>query len=444
MEKPPILNNFKEKLKLNNSSPANDEDEDFADGQSDVLEQFNIPLTIDIPENVMTPNEASSVKFAYSQPKGFAIRQVEKFYGDVLTSLKFYVKALEKRDKNIHKLATEVDKYKTDYQNAKFQLEMFQGLGKQALVDDSGNYVSESQISENERILLGKEEEIANLRNSLLLARKDKEIAERDLHAARSAAPLPVPASHAPANDLSNEEREELEAFRESQTALDEWEKQVGEEYENIQSQLEEALASQGGDAALKAQLRKTQETLKEAEDKVHSFQQALVNEESRTATLQEQLITAGETVSASAQEAYTQIAIEADTLREELSAKEKELEEAIETANEIEDARALLEKELEEAKSAQPETVVDQSEIDSLNEHVASLDVHIDTLEKHIVSLGKDLGDKDSLLAEMKELIQEKESFIADLEASGSLRPQVAGYRQLPDGVRPEDLLGE
>lgn len=442
MEKPPILNNFKEKLKLNNSAPVDGDDEDFADGQTDVLEQFNIPLTIDIPENVMTPNEASAVKFAYSQPKGFAPRQVEKFYGDVLNSLKFYVKALERRDKNIHKLATEVDKYKTDYQNTKFQLEMFQGLGKQAVVDDSGNYVSESQITENERVLLGKDEEIANLRNDLLLARKDREIAERDLRASLSAVPAPTP--HTLTGGLSDEEREELEAFREAQVALDEWEKQVEEEYGKLQAQLDAAIASQGGDSAVKTQLQKMQESLREAEGNVQSFQNALVDEETRTANLQEQLRVASESADASAQLAIAQAESEAKILREELSLKEQELNEAIDTANEIEDARVSLEQELADAKNTPVSAGVDQSEIDSLNEHIASLDVHIDTLEKHIVTLGGDLDSKEALLLELQESIQEKESLIADLEATGVLRPQIAGYRQLPPDVRPEDLLGE
>lgn len=470
MEKPPIINNIKEKLKLNQSDTEDFDSEDNG-GENDVLDFYRIPLSIDIPEDVLTPKQASAVRFSYSKPKGFHPTQVEEFYADVVESLQFYVKALEVRDRNVHRLATEVDKYKTDFQNIKFQLEMFQGLGQQAVVKDDGSYATESDLGDLDRQILKKEEEIQKLRNELLLTRKDKEIAEMELAEARSAAPA-LPSLDV-SSGLSNEDREELEAFRQNQQALDEWAAEVTKEYERLENEAELLRASSGGDtsalndaiaerdayiAEIGGSLEQAQKELatvtsqlEEANESVEYLREEVagyvnhVEELGATISSLEKDSGGLEAAAAHAQELLNKIG----ELHSDLEIKEEQLGEAVKSANDIEAERvhleseqARLEAELAELRQnveGQPDT---SGEVESLTAHIKSLDAHIDSLMTHIEALEADSVEKEKLIGELEEAIGERDAKIEELERnSGGV--VIPGFRELPPDVRPEDLLG-
>lgn len=454
MEKPPIINNLKDKLKLGNASPNGDND-DFNDGQTDVLEQFNIPMTIEIPETIMTPNKAGAVKFRYSKPRGFSPSQVEEFYTVVLDSLKFYVRALEKRDKNIHKLATEVDKYKTDFQNTKFQLEMFQGVGKQAVVNDNGGYLSESQIDEHEREIFAKDGEIQNLRNELLMARKDNSLLQRELSEATSAAP-----SIHSGNGLNDAEREELLAFRDAQASLDEWEEAVQSEYANVQEQLAAALAGSPTPGVNQSvvdgyllriqELEETSSHLVQLTEQVKNLEGLVEAKESELAEAidvaneieDERLRLASELENSGSSEEIEGLKSNLAGVEATVAEKEAELAQAIDVANQIEVERARLAKEVEKSSKA---PIVDNSEeIASLNEYIKSLDEHINTLEEKILKLQNESAEKEAFVAELEAALEEKDSLIEELRSRshGQGVVQIEGYRDLPPDIRLEDLL--
>lgn len=503
MEKPPILDNIKEKFL---GSGNGHEDDEFTGGESDVLEQFRIPLSIEVPEDIMTPNDAAGVRFTYSKPKGFSPRQVEEFWNDSVESMKFYVKALEARNKHVHKLATEVDKYMTDCKNLKFQLEVFQGVGKQAVVNENGDYISESELADSERELIAKDEEIQRLKDKLLIANKDKQIAEErlaEIKTTSSAAPIPAPT----ASSISDEELEELQAYRDNQAALDQWEQEVGEEYSRLETELNALRLAAGSDSAsaetisqlsneiaelnsaiegrdatiadLSSRIEGAKQKVQElhykveeetaradaaeqaADDAASTYEVNQQGDAGRLSQMQDSLDKANKKVASLEGEVKTLTAKvstsessarnadgrvktlsgEVDTLKQELATKSEELAEAIDVAHEIEAARAELESELTEAKTAVV-APVDSGDTEEFQKHIESLDAHIDALESHISDLEASNGGYATEIAALRREVEDKESEIEDLRSRTRQvdSTSVPGY-VLPPGVRPEDL---
>lgn len=428
MDNIPIVNNIKDRFKR----PSEDENENGNSGEQDVLEQFRIPATFDIPEKVFTPKQVAGVKFSYSKPRGFAPQQVEKFYAEVQESLKFYVNTLEKRDRHIHKLATEVDKYKTDFQNTKYQLELFQGAGKQAVVAEDGGYVSESDVSGFERQIIDKDSEILELQNEIMLANKDKSILEQKLNESKSVPPNP----HSGNEELSSEEANELQAYRDNETALKEWEEAVEIEYGRLESELETLRASSGDNSEVQEALAERDAAIADLENQIAQLSSSVEENQNSSSSIQE--------------------------LQSRLETREAELEEAIDVANEVEAERARLEQEgvdidaervrlAQELSAAQeelqksPELNESTEDVDALNEHIASLDSYIDNMEKHVVTIEESNTYKEQEIDDLRAEIEEVKN---QLEQAGSNNqedsgPVIPGYQSLPPGVRPEDLLG-
>lgn len=444
MDKPKIMNSLR---KLSQGTRAEGEEDDYGDGQSDVLELYRIPASIEIPDDVLTPNQVGSVQFKKSKPWGFHPGEVTDFHGRVMESLAFYVKALETRDRNITKLATEVDHYKTDVQNIKFQLEMFQGAGGKALTDDEGNYVKESDLSESELEIERQSTQIQDLKNKLVLANKDIEIAQQELNDALAAsASAPVVGPDATSAHLSDEERQELEMFRANQAALDEWEQSVNDEYASLQAEVEALRAGNGNAeviAAKDADIANLREELQEASE---STRAATSERDDALSTVEEyrQSVEALEASKVSLEQTVEDFKTSNQEFVDANAALSEE-NAALTTSNtELAGQLDSLNGELASLRAAVDTAGESSDETESLKKNVEELNAYIDTIESHVTTLEQaaaTAASDDQRIAELEEQVAERDKRIAEMESnSGGGSAELGGYR-LPPGIRPEDL---
>lgn len=253
----PILNNIKGKVipflhkhqedleeEPEIVKPSGRQTADPTPANTDVLRQFRINPETELSDDILTPSKIAKVRFRESSPKGFSFTDVEQFHRDVSISLQWYIKTLEQRDKDIHRLATEIDKYITDYQNLRFEIEVLQSSGGQAVVDDKGNYVTESQLSDDQRRVIDLEKSLENLNNKLLstekelsdLKAKHKETLVRNEVLEQLARTTDTPADVSASGGKTAEEitvlEEELKVYRQ-------WEKDVTIAYEEMENTLQ-------------------------------------------------------------------------------------------------------------------------------------------------------------------------------------------------------------
>jgi chromosome segregation ATPase len=219
---------------------------DLTASNNDVLRQFRIKPETELNDDILTPSKIAKVRFRESSPKGFSFTDVEQFHNDVSRSLQWYIKALEQRDKDVHRLATEIDKYITDYQNLRFEIEVLQSSGGQAVVDGDGNYVTESQLSNDQRQIIELEKSIENLNNRIIAT--DKELSDlRTKHnetlvrnevleglAARNAN-----TEAAATFPTSGKTDEEIAVLEEELAVYRQWEKDVTIAYEELETSIQ-------------------------------------------------------------------------------------------------------------------------------------------------------------------------------------------------------------
>lgn len=453
-------------------------DEDL---ENDVLVQFSIPLNIDVPETVLTPSGIKSVRFSETKPKGFSMRQVEEFHKQTTDSVAFYTTALDLRNKHVHKLAEEVDKYKTDWLNAKYQLEMYSGLERQVVTDADGNPLTEDQLSEQQQEVLMLEEKISALQDEMLIVNKERknfqdEIADLkdQLHNAPPALPIPANTPIAVSNEaLGDAERQELEAFRQNQIALDEWEQAVTAEYTRLEeenSSLKEQLVTmeQGSFASLESStlslvkveeleriIQGHEQTQAEMQASLTAIQQELVTAQSQSVSLSAELENAQQAVSGNSQlETYiAQLEEHAQTVQSQMESLQGDLEQAqtnlaqaqselTQTQGSLEQAHSesqTLQAQLAESQHSQGSGVgVDtdliaqyESSIQQFEGYVEELNTHITSLEGMITNLEGDLKLKDA----------EIEKIQSATRSNGGSQ-YVEGYGNLPATINPDEDL--
>lgn len=103
-------------------------DEAIKPQRSDILELLNIPDNYEVPDNVLLVGDLDRVRFDLAEPRGYSIKMVDDFYDSVYESLKWYRDTLRQRNRDIAKLATQLDKSATDLHNAKLNAELSDGL----------------------------------------------------------------------------------------------------------------------------------------------------------------------------------------------------------------------------------------------------------------------------------------------------------------------------
>lgn len=468
MEKSPIFDKFKDKVNSlkDGITPV---DEEYTQTEQDVLEQFRIPQSIEIPEDVMTTAEVEKIRFPKSKPIGLHPQSVEEFHRQTKASIKFYLAKLEKRDRDVHKLATEVDKYKTDFMNTKYQLELFQGAGGQAMVGENGEYLTEGDLGENEKILIEKDNEIVSLQNKITML-------QADLHREREN-------NNGTGGGLSDAERVELQNYRENESQLAQWEAHVKDSYSALEDENQrilnelEVLRQSVSGADQSEQISELINAKNELEDYVD--QAVLTNEElNKSIDLLESEKSQWETekiqLSATIQEKEQKISAlsqETDSSRQkieelennhnnndeilaklqtEISAITEEYNKAVDVANEIEEARKELESTVE---SLNAELAEANESLEVANEQVKAnklssedntseeITAHIEQLDSHIDTLEGMIEERDTQLAHQNEEINKLIAEIDALKSSANLGTYVVDGYVLPDGVTPEDL---
>lgn len=443
----PIINNLRDKLIPNRNNDDEDDFDDINNGghspEQDVLEQYRIALNTELEDEILTPSKLSKVKFSVTQPKGFSFKQVEVFHNEVSKSVQWYIQALEKRDRDVHKLATEVDKYKTDMQNARFQLEVLQGVGGQAVVDDSGEYVTESQMSQDQLNAIALENRVSELENDLKYERRVNLDLQAQVEAKNSQPPAPAPVLFPPLSKDAPTDAElaELADLRERQVELDAWEAEVVAEYERIENELETTKALLGAKetelATLRAELDKATEALRAALSEAESMGENSTVYADTIATLEAQI----SSVSGELREALGE--------RDEIIGERDAAMEELETLRSVEPAVVADESLVAELDEARSEALVLQEKITGLDEHISELETYSDTIETALAERDAALVESNKLLEDYLAQLAEKDRVIAEKERlleEQSSRPgysggeRIPGYR-LPEGITAEDL---
>lgn len=96
--------------------------------RSDILDLLGIPDNYEVPDEVLLVGDLDRVRFDRSSPVGYSEPMVDAFFNSVYDSLVWYHDTLKKRNRDIAKLATQLDKSATDLHNAKINAEMSDGL----------------------------------------------------------------------------------------------------------------------------------------------------------------------------------------------------------------------------------------------------------------------------------------------------------------------------
>lgn len=235
----------------------------------DILALLRIAPQTDIPESVITAAESGNVQFRTSTPEGYLFHDVEEWHRAVVSSLTWFSEALHRRDLDVVRLATEVDRAQTDKINQKYEMEWLsakveasptpQGVFPVSVEDNSAlieqirtlqvdveryRAIAESQVlggslSDEERVAFNELSEwAAQVEIAYAKMEADLAAAQADLTAAQSAVtstpPLAHPAPQVSDSALSNEERQ---AYAE----LQEWATNAEAAFAQVTSELEAA-----------------------------------------------------------------------------------------------------------------------------------------------------------------------------------------------------------
>ena len=399
----PMINNLREKL-IPGSRDSGHEDvddgEEISATQHDVLEQFRIAPVTELDEDMLTPSKLNKVQFNVIQPKGFSFKQVEAFHKAVTKSVQGYIHLLEQRDRDVHKLATEVDKYRTDVQNVRFQLEVLQASG-QAILKDDGSYAKESDLSAEQLRIIELENELETTKTDLAFERRKNATLTEDNDAlreevnSRTVAPKAPAPTAAPGAVPTNADLAELQELRERQAELDEWEAAVVVEYNRMESEYNKSV------------------------EEVERLKGELANAESQVASMGEQSVDTAEV----------------DRLKGELETAQSALAEYEKAYHEYEELYKTLETSYGELETAYK----------ALETAYGELEVAYKTLETAYEEQGVEKnGEVESLIGNIAALEAQVESLRVELAEKENSAPAgrsiVPGYK-LPEGVTPEDL---
>lgn len=323
----PSLGHKKDDVELDEVSMNEDNSrgEKVSKKQHDVLAQLSIKAQTELDAKILTPSKVKNVGFHTTEEGGYSFKEVEEFHELVVKTVDWYADKLFERDSDVRTLATEVDKYITDFQNMKFEIEILESSAASNAIDQD-----DSRIDVLEEKVLKLERENAHLKSqNELLRTKLNEVQSLD----RKEEPKVA------SGGLSNAEREHLEQ-------MEEWAKEVTVLYDQMETTLAEtqeqnsALQEQVNALAVQVQSASNSEEL---EAHVAELTKQLEETHAAYAGLQEQF---------GALEAYV---AEAEKYSKEMEEYSQELAEALETLQ-AEVASAESVPELQEAAQHVPE----------------------------------------------------------------------------------------
>lgn len=188
--------------------------------QHDVLAQLSIRPQTELDARILTPSKIKNVGFHTSEEGGYSFKEVEEFHELVVKTVGWYADKLFERDSDVRTLATEVDKYITDFQNMKFEIELLESTVASQDVDQD----AEAKIDSLEEKILRLERENSSLKSQ-------NELLKTKLEEAQSVDRKEEPT--VTTGGLSNAEREHLQQ-------MEEWAAQVTVLYDQMEQSLAE------------------------------------------------------------------------------------------------------------------------------------------------------------------------------------------------------------
>ena len=204
------------------------EDEDNSRGetinkkQHDVLLQLNIPAQTQLDAKILTPTKVKKVGFHTSDEAGYSFSEVEEFHAQVVNTVGWFADKLFERDSDVRKLATEVDKYITDFQNMKLDIELLENTAAANAVNHDPALLDSL---ENKNSALERENAKLKSQNELLKA----QLQELQQSAKQEESQVPNTSG-----GISNAERQHLEE-------MEAWAAEVQVLYANMEEALETA-----------------------------------------------------------------------------------------------------------------------------------------------------------------------------------------------------------
>lgn len=103
----------------------------------DVLEVLQILPTFEIPADVYMDTDMKAVNFDMQVPKGFDEGQVMYFVSQMKNSIGFYIGLLRKRNEDVAKLASVIDKLQVELNNMRWEKEAENGISIMPTMDDA-------------------------------------------------------------------------------------------------------------------------------------------------------------------------------------------------------------------------------------------------------------------------------------------------------------------
>lgn len=353
------------------------EDEDDENSVQDVLTVLNIDLQTQIPEDVKTSGQMGNVQFRVSKPKGYLFDDVDVALDAAISSLRTYEKLIHKRDLDVHRLATEIDKKNTDYANLKFQAEAYRAQGKVVTGDDGKPIVVTGEVEvkdynslqeQYERLLLNQQELEGWISNAQpYISQLEAKVAEIDESANRTQA-IPLPGATALEPDNSKEDiiasleqqvadlQEQLHQAQTSPQESSPAESNTGSPEQNLSSEeKEQFIALQGWAeqvqvkyAEMESYVAELEESAQSAQQQAQELQSSLELAQAELANAQDQLETAqNQAVDVSSYENQVQGA------QERITVLEAEIEERDNYIESLAAWAAEVEKQAQEQESA-------------------------------------------------------------------------------------------
>lgn len=125
----------------------------------DILHVLQIPETFEIPPDVLLPEDLKDVRFDAQVPSGYDVAQVTKFVTQTRTSLRYMVDLLRKRNNDVAKLATTIDRLQVDANNLRFENEVANGV---SLIPTQGDADLENELMEAKLTIRRLEDRLAS------------------------------------------------------------------------------------------------------------------------------------------------------------------------------------------------------------------------------------------------------------------------------------------
>lgn len=311
--------------------------------QHDVLAQLSIRPQTELDARILTPSKIKNVGFHTSEEGGYSFKEVEEFHELVVKTVGWYADKLFERDSDVRTLATEVDKYITDFQNMKFEIELLESTVASQDVDQD----AEAKIDSLEEKILRLERENSSLKSQ-------NELLKTKLEEAQAGDRKEEPkVSTGGLNNAEREHLQEMEAWAAEVTVLyDQMEQALAETQEQNAELREyvEALSAQAQDTSaneeVQAQLAEITAQLSQKDAEFEELSQILADKNAEYEELKKQFEDyVAETEQYNQEmEAYTKGLAEAyEALQEEVAAAETlpEAQELVHEAPEPEPAPA-------------------------------------------------------------------------------------------------------